>query len=86
MSHAVIVRVDGRQAGVAVRLTQRRYRFFSTIREAYPIEERTFKNLEEISGAVREAIASQRRSWPEIGVAVPKSQADASLATTSAWL
>lgn len=69
MSHATIVRVDGRQAGIAVCLEQDRFRFFSTIGEAYPVEDGTFGSIAEITDAVRDAMAVRRSAWPETGLA-----------------
>ncbi|MFC7054262.1 hypothetical protein ACFQI3_16335 [Hansschlegelia quercus] len=67
MSHATIVRVDGRQAGIAVCLEQDQFRFFSTMREAYPVEDGTFGSIAEITNAVRDALAVRRSAWPDAG-------------------
>lgn len=63
MSAAVVIEVYGRQAGLIVRDKTGRFRFFSAITEAYPLEGQTFRSVEQASRAVKTAISERRAAW-----------------------
>ncbi|HEY0293096.1 MAG TPA: hypothetical protein VGC51_12325 [Hansschlegelia sp.] len=57
MSAAFVIEVRGRQAGLIVRDGDGRFRFFSAIREAFPLEGEVFRTAAEASRAVSAAMA-----------------------------
>lgn len=62
---ATAITVDGKRAGVAVRLSRRKLCFFASAHETYALDGRMFVSIQELTEAVQQTLSvrGQSRIW-----------------------